>query len=92
MSCPVCNNRRIVRYYHDAGDHFGGGKAPESEWIWVGCRCTWDMELRCEHLSDKPGHPIFNKPSCESKDRPGRTCDYHPKHYGDCIYFKFMTP
>ena len=30
--CPKCDGTGEIEYYHDAGDHFGGGTAPGSEW------------------------------------------------------------
>jgi hypothetical protein len=32
IKCHHCMDSGKVNYYHDAGDHFGGGTAPNSEW------------------------------------------------------------
>lgn len=91
MTCKKCNGKGIEKYYHDAGDHFGGGTAPGSEWRWSKCTCLGDRELRCKYMSNTPGHPIFNEPSCKSTDRPGNSCGYHSKYYGDCEWFEIES-
>ena len=32
VKCQKCNDTGEIEYYHDAGDHFGAGRAPGSEW------------------------------------------------------------
>ena len=36
--CKACDGRGYTEYYHDAGDHFGGGSAPFSEWVQEPCK------------------------------------------------------
>ena len=31
-TCKTCNGKGTIEYYHDAGDHFGAGISPWSEW------------------------------------------------------------
>lgn len=35
--CPRCGGTKTIRYYYDAGDHFGAGAAPNSEWRETPC-------------------------------------------------------
>ena len=36
-TCHTCNNVGEIEVYFDAGDHFGAGTSPFSEWITVPC-------------------------------------------------------
>ena len=38
--CNKCNGEGVIEYYHDAGDHFGGGTSPNSEWRTKPCDCV----------------------------------------------------
>ena len=38
-NCKKCNGSGKIEYYHDAGDHFGGGTAPNSGWETKDCDC-----------------------------------------------------
>jgi hypothetical protein len=44
----MCNGTGYVEYYHDAGDHFGAGTAPNSEWRQKPCpKCkTYTSEVK----------------------------------------------
>lgn len=37
--CKKCNDTGSIRYYYDAGDHFGAGTAPGSGWRTKICEC-----------------------------------------------------
>jgi hypothetical protein len=37
MTCKICGGKGYTEYYHDAGDHFGAGQAPHSEWVRKPC-------------------------------------------------------
>jgi len=39
MPCSKCGGTGTVLYYHDAGDHFGAGSSPYSEWREKPCDC-----------------------------------------------------
>ena len=39
VKCHKCNDTGVIEYYFDAGDHFGAGKAPGSEWRTEKCDC-----------------------------------------------------
>ena len=63
MICKKCNGTGIIKYYHDAGDHFGSGTAPNSEWRTKPCDCNsnkieyWDCDedaemLYCESMDE----------------------------------------
>lgn len=39
-SCSKCYGKGRYEYYHDAGDHFGAGTAPNSEWRTRICDCV----------------------------------------------------
>lgn len=36
--CPTCGGKGYTEYYYDAGDHFGAGKSPFSEWVKEPCK------------------------------------------------------
>lgn len=39
--CKKCNGTGFIEYYHDAGDHFGAGTSPFSEYRKIRCgRCN----------------------------------------------------
>lgn len=39
--CQRCDGVGLIEVYHDAGDHFGAGSSPYSEWVTVKCpRCN----------------------------------------------------
>lgn len=35
--CSLCKGEGTVQYYHDAGDHFSAGPAPNSGYRWRNC-------------------------------------------------------
>jgi len=37
--CSKCNGTGKIEYYYDAGDHFGAGTSPDSEWRIKNCDC-----------------------------------------------------
>jgi hypothetical protein len=37
--CYECGHNKFIRKYFDAGDHFGAGTSPHSEWCVVCGRC-----------------------------------------------------
>lgn len=39
VKCQKCKDSGEIEYYHDAGDHFGAGIAPDSEWKTKPCEC-----------------------------------------------------
>ena len=49
--CKQCNGTGKVRYYYDAGDHFGAGTAPGSEWREGSC--SW-----CEKSAEESTVPF----------------------------------
>jgi hypothetical protein len=40
VKCKKCMDKGYIEKYFDAGDHFGGGSAPGSEWRRYQCDCT----------------------------------------------------
>jgi len=46
MKCNNCNDTGEIKYYYDAGDHFGAGTSPFSEWIYEPCPdCTKNNKI-----------------------------------------------
>lgn len=39
IKCKKCKGTGQIKYYHDGGDHFGGGTAPDSGWETKPCDC-----------------------------------------------------
>ena len=73
-TCNKCNDSFKVTYYHDAGDHFGAGTAPDSEWKERKCDCTEIIET--ETLSRIPKCCI----GCVYLDSDSLS-EYHPPSY-----------
>ena len=48
--CKTCKGNGTVEYYHDAGDHFGAGSSPWSEWVIEPCS---ECEKRAEAKARK---------------------------------------
>lgn len=46
MKCERCG-KELEKYYHDAGDHFGGGTAPGSGWRYKPCGCKDKVLMIC---------------------------------------------
>ena len=44
MKCEKCG-KPLKKYYFDAGDHFGAGRAPNSGWRFETCECRIQKEV-----------------------------------------------
>lgn len=47
-NCKKCRGEGTIEYYHDAGDHFGAGRAPGSGWRVKACACQKEHFDICE--------------------------------------------
>lgn len=67
MRCTKCGGTGVVKYYYDAGNHFGAGTPPFSEWREKPC----DMCKECK-TCDGSGEVHSHNSTCWNCNGDGR--------------------
>ena len=69
MDCKKCGGKGTILYYHDAGDHFGAGTSPWSEWVEKPCP-------ECGKMAEKKKQTKASKNAVSSAIRYAKQLDW----------------